>query len=85
MLKSIEEEWLGFAAIVLPPSERPGSVQYDEMKKAFFAGAWSLHMAVIEIGEPHVSEEEGCEFLTKLTAEINEFKTQMMREYGERN
>lgn len=58
MLKSIEEEWAGFSAMVMTNID-PQSVQYKEMKKAFFAGAWSLHNAVVEIGEPHVSEEEG--------------------------
>lgn len=84
MLKSIEEEWAGFAAMVIP-NLTPHHVQYHEMKKAFFAGAWTLHNAVVEIGEPHVSEEEGCEFLTKIQNEIQVFKSQIMREYGERN
>jgi hypothetical protein len=84
VLKSIEEEWDGFAAMVIPTLTKH-QVQYIEMKKAFFAGAWSLHMAVVEIGEPHVSEQEGCEFLSKITTEISEFKSQMMRDYGERN
>lgn len=82
MLKSIEEEWTGFAEMVIPKLT-PQHVQYKEMKKAFFAGAWALHNAVVEIGEPHVSEQEGIEFLEKITAEIQEFKSQIMREYGE--
>jgi len=84
MLKSIEEEWLGFAAMVIPQLSQH-SVQYKEMKKAFFAGAWSVQAAVVEIGEPHISEEEGCEHLDRLAAECREFKSQIMREYGERN
>jgi len=84
VLKSIEEEWVGFAAMVIPDIH-PQSVQYVEMKKAFFAGAWSHHNAVVEIGEPHVSEEEGAAFLTKIQAEIQAFKSQILREYGERN
>lgn len=84
MLKSIEEEWLGFSAMVIPTLPQH-HVQYIEMKKAFFAGAWALHMAVVEIGEPHVSEEDGCKHLDRISAEFKEFKSQMMREYGERN
>ncbi len=84
MLKSIEEEWLGFAAMVIPNLTQ-NHVQYKEMKKAFFAGAWAIQVAVAEIGEPHVSEDEGCEHLDKLAAECREFKSQMMREYGEMN
>ena len=84
MLKSIEEEWIGFAAMVIPELP-PQTTQYSEMKKAFFAGAWSHHNAVVEIGEPHISEEEGCAFLTKIQEEIEAFKAQIMREYGESN
>lgn len=84
MLKSIAEEWLGFAAMVIP-SVPEQHVQYIEMKKAFFAGAWSIQAAIVEIGQPHVTEEEGCKHLDKLAAECEAFKSQMMREYGERN
>jgi len=84
MLKSIEEEWLGFAAMVIPNLTQ-NHVQYKEMKKAFFAGAWSVQAAVAEIGEPHISDEEGLKHLNDIAAECAEFKSQMLREYGERN
>ncbi len=84
MLKSIEEEWLGFAAMVIPTLTKQ-HVQYQEMKKAFYAGAWAIQAAIAEIGEPHISEEEGCAHLDRLAAECREFQSQMMRKYGERN
>lgn len=83
-MKTIEEQWQGFSAMVFrktPATE----VQRTEMKKAFFAGAWSLFCAVEEIGEPHVSEDEGHAFLEKWRDECLAFKKQMMAEYAEMN
>jgi len=84
VLKSIEEEWLGFAAMTMPGIAK-NSVQYSEMKKAFFAGAWTVYCANVEISQPHVSSEQACEYLDSLEKECEAFKSQMMREYGERN
>lgn len=84
MLKSIEEEWIGFAAMVIPSLPK-NHIQYIEMKKAFFAGAWCVHSAVVEIGEPHITEQDGIDYLEKITDEFNEFKAKLMREYGELN
>ncbi|MEM9369271.1 MAG: hypothetical protein AAGD07_25095 [Planctomycetota bacterium] len=83
-LKTIEQEWQGFARMVIPNAKR-GEVMYDEMKKAFFAGAWALRTAMEEIGEPHVSEEEAVEYLEGIADECLAFKSQVMREYGEMN
>ena len=84
MLKSIEEEWLGFSAMVIPGLTK-NDIRYIEMKKAFFAGAWCVHSAVVEIGEPHVSEQEGIDYLEQITDEFSEFRAKLTREYGEIN
>jgi len=84
MLKSIEEEWLDFAAMVIP-GVGPGSVQHDEMKKAFFAGVWVVRNALLEIAQPHVSKDEGIQYFESIADEFEEFASKMMREYGERN
>jgi hypothetical protein len=83
-LKSIEQEWEGFAAMVFRKCSPP-PVQAVEMRKAFFAGAWSMFCAIQEIGEPHISEDAGVEFLEARRAECLEFKKRLMAEYAETN
>lgn len=83
-LKSIEDEWLGFSEMVFRKMT-PSETQVVEMKKAFFAGAWTLFTAIEEIGEPHVSEDAGHAFLEARRAECLGFKDQMMKEYAESN
>ena len=39
-LKSIEQEWLGFLAMVFSGVD-PSDVQVEEMKRAFFAGYYA--------------------------------------------
>lgn len=83
-LKSIEDEWQGFAAMVFAKM-KPAANQVAEMRKAFFAGAWAMFNAVEEIGEPHVSEDESCQYLEARRAECLEFKRRLITEYAERN
>lgn len=83
-LNSIQQEWNRFAEMVfaqVPYSE----VQYREMKKAFFAGNWSMFTALEEIGEPHVTEQQCHQFLIERKAECEAFKREMTQEHVERN
>ena len=83
-LKSIEQEWQGLSEMVFR-STRPGMTQICEMQKAFFAGAWAMFTAVEEIGEDHITEEQGFAFLESRKRECLEFREQIMREYSEQN
>ena len=83
-LKSIEQEWLGFAKMVFAKS-KPSELQTTEMKKAFFAGAWAMFCATQEIGEPHVTESEALAFLDARKAECEEFKRRIIAEYAKTN
>ena len=83
-LKSIAEEWQGFSAMVFR-GMNPTETQIAEMQKAFYAGAWAMFTACEEIGEDHVSEEEGFAFLSARREECLEFKRRLMAEYSERN
>ena len=64
---------------------KPSPVQVSEMKKAFFAGAWSMFCALEEIGEPHVSEQEGMDYLEARRKELEAFKAKILNEYAETN
>lgn len=82
-LKSINEEWQGFAASVLP-KDAP-QIQRDEMRMAFMAGAWLMVAAVERIGEPDITEAEGMQFLTATKEECQHFKKEYMARYSEKN
>lgn len=83
-MKSIAEQWDGFSAMVFHKTPA-GPTQRSEMRKAFYAGAWSLFCALEEIGQDHISEEQGEAFLEKWRAECLEFKLQILQEYAEQN
>ena len=83
-LKSIEQEWHGFAKMIFQDCS-VSTTQVTEMKKAFFAGAWTIVTAMNEIGEPHVSEAEGVQYFEDRDKECREFKKRMMAEYSETN
>lgn len=83
-LNSIQVEWERFAEMVFR-GMTPSETQREEMRKAFFAGAWLLLAALEEIGSDHVSEEEGERYLLSRKAECEEFATRLVREYAEKN
>jgi hypothetical protein len=86
VFKSIEEEWCGYAAMVFKGMKpKPSQVQVEETKQAFFAGAWAILNAVVEIGEPHIPEEFGMAYLDGRRKEIEAFKNRLMAKYAERN
>lgn len=83
-LKTIEEQWQEFAAMVFQ-GMTPAIGQSEEMKKAFFAGAWALFSSVVQIGTPEVSESEGYLFIKVWRAECLAFKKKIIDEYSETN
>ena len=83
-LKSIEDEWQGFAKMIFHKM-KPAENQEKEMKKAFFSGAWAMFTAMEEIGEPHISESFAHDYLSARRQEILKFKNKIMLEYAEGN
>jgi hypothetical protein len=83
-LNSIEKEWKGFSEMVFKGHE-PTAVQVAEMKKAFFAGAWSMFAAIEEIGEPHISEDTANVYLLARREELQMFQKDLTTKYVERN
>ncbi len=80
-LKSIEQEWQDFAAKVIPTVALE-SVQYREMRNAFFAGSFVVSMALELIGaKPNITEEQGVNYLDVIREEVmTHFRT-----IGQRN
>lgn len=84
VLNSIEHEWQRFSKMIFR-GMNPSPTQVFEMKKAFFAGAWVIVNGAKEVGEPHVSEEEGIEYFKNLEQECLKFHKKLMQEYVEGN
>lgn len=83
-LNSIAHEWQAFAKMVFAGTQ-PCQTQIDEMRKAFYAGAYTLVCAINEIGEPHVSEQQGVVYLETIRDECERFYRGIMAQYSERN
>lgn len=85
-LRTIEEQWQGFAAAAFKGMKEPPSpVQVEEMKRAFYAGCHATLCSFREIGEPHVSEAEGVVYLEARHQEAGRFYKKMMADYSARN
>lgn len=85
-MKTIEQEWQGFSAMIFTKMKSPPcAVQVEEMKRAFFAGAWSILCAVERIGDPDISEESGIAFLEERKQEGKAFYKDLIKRYSETN
>lgn len=67
----IASKWDQFDALVMPPGAPDR--QRQEMKKAFYAGAEAMFRIQYGIGDPGVTEDEGCAVLDSITTEMLEF------------
>lgn len=83
-MKSIEQEWKGFSAMVFAKLD-PSPVQVEEMKRAFFAGAFAMLCAVKRIGEPDITEDAGIEYLDARQQEAAAFYRDLITRYAEGN
>lgn len=85
-LKTIEEEWQGFSAMIFGKMKvPPGPVQVEETKQAFFAGAWAMLTAMQIVGTPEITEAEGRRFFEDRHREVKEFCRQLMWKHAEGN
>lgn len=64
----LQEAWKQFEQGVMPVDA--GDVQRQEMRRAFFAGAWTVHCELMRIGQDHITEAEGQAVLTDLHREF---------------
>lgn len=83
-LKSVEEEWAGFSAMIFR-GMKPNETQVIETRKAFFAGALAMLTATRQIGEPEVSVDEGVAYMEARWQECQEFYRTLIREYSQKN
>ncbi len=77
MVNLIELTWTAYARLLVPAQK--GSVQYEESRKAFYAGAQTVMDACKKIGEPVVSEEAGEMVLMLIEQELAAFSDVMTK------
>jgi hypothetical protein len=75
----VMDGWESFKAAVMPPDAPP--VQIQEMRRAFFAGAWLLLTEMRAYMTDDVSEEQGVAFLEGLKSEMERFQHQVGKRY----
>ncbi len=68
--KTVAAEWKAFSEKIFL-SKMPNKVQFDEMRKAFYAGFYSCLAVCFNLGEE--SEERSVEALETLCAECEGF------------
>jgi hypothetical protein len=82
-LKTVEQEWNHFADHCF--AKDVSYLQRTEMKKAFFAGAFVVVCMCEEIGQPHISEQDGADHLDAVMNECRNFYKDLLKKHGERN
>lgn len=80
----IEAHWKIFAKAIFG-KEPVAQVQYDEMRKAFFAGATAMLRMMQAVGDDSVTEEQGVMVLDAVEQECVEFSKNLMAEFAKRN
>lgn len=71
------KSWESFVRAVMP--RNAPAVQRQEMRRAFYAGAWAMLCAFREIGEDSVSEDEGVAVMERLKTEVETFYGQVRK------
>jgi len=80
----IDEHWKIFAKAIFA-GEPVSRVQYEETRKAFFAGATAMLRMIQAIGDDSVSEEDGVMVLDAVEEECVQFSKDLLSEFSKRN
>lgn len=83
-MKYIEREWDAFSKKIFA-NLNPSTVQVEETKRGFFAGAFAVIRIIEQLGEPEISEDDGVIVLEKLKLESQEFYRNLLQKYSETN
>lgn len=70
-MKYVEQKWNSYAAACVPAP--PGTPQYEETRKAFYAAGVVIMSAVERTGDPEITEAAGVEFLKSIGDELRGF------------
>lgn len=78
-MATIRESWNSFETDVMPEDAPP--VQRQEMRRAFFAGAWSILCELERLSHPSIPEAEGLDRLHWLRFECEAFKSRVGKDF----
>ena len=70
-MKHIQEAWTSYMDEVIP-KDAP-TIQIQELKRAFVAGAKAILEIVTQIGEDDITEDQGVEILESIHEECRTF------------
>jgi hypothetical protein len=80
--KAIQEEFESYCKYTNLPPNHPG---YDNIRKAFFAGAITILSTALAMGESDLPEELCVAILQDLQEEAHAFATEVIQQARERN
>lgn len=78
-LTTIEQEWDAYSTMIYDGIS-PSPVQFDETRRAFFAGGYSVFALMSELAGEDVSESDAFKYLTLTTEFFERFKTSLIEE-----
>jgi hypothetical protein len=70
-MRTVQEHWESFEKLVI--NKNAGATQRKEMRNAFYAGAQSTLLGIMEVGASNVSEEAGAHIIEGYNQELSEF------------
>lgn len=68
----LNDKW---ASLAIALELKPETMQYREMQKAFYAGAFVVMSVLNKAGADGVSQEDGVQILDSITLELNVWNT----------
>ena len=80
MPDTIEIQWQRFAAAVFK-GLNPSKTQFEETRKAFYAGVWALSCTMQALTNPAISEDDALAYMSSIQAECEEFFRDNLRKY----
>jgi|WetSurMetagenome_2_1015567.scaffolds.fasta_scaffold03374_3 hypothetical protein len=78
-MNTIQSQWESFKEQAMPGTA--SLTQKIEMEKAFYAGAFSVLILMLNIGGDDISEEAGVQMLETLHEECRQFKERILNGY----
>lgn len=71
-MRTIQQQWESYAAAVIP-KDAP-TVQIQECRRAFYAGAMAMNTVYLSTSTPDVSESAGVQIVEGVQQELKAFR-----------
>lgn len=75
---TVKDMWESYVEKVFK-DEEISKIQYSEMQKAFYSGAWAAFCLMVELSSDNVSEETGAEMFENWRQEVLDFSKMIMK------